>query len=330
MTDITNRVVAHPSYSIAHQRIKAAHNSGKEGRRAENLKIVGASGTGKTTVLRDYQAAYPPRLAGDRTVIPVAYVVIPSQPTPKQCISQLLEALHLPAAPRGTLTSQIDQFVKLAKVCGLELILFDEIQHFVDRGSARSLSATADMLKVLIERVEVPAVFAGAPRAELLFASNMQLRRRFYQTVTLSPFDIFGDFPTLMGFVYSLMEGEFSDADRTYMASKDIAERLFYATDGMAGNIADFLRALARVTQEGQKLNRAVLSKVFREAFYPGALPNSDPFHDKFRFERLTKPGEPFEPSQLDGDNHFGRYMAHKPATPSVEVNAEELGVAND
>jgi type II secretory pathway predicted ATPase ExeA len=308
MTGIVNRIVSHPDYKAAFTRISTIHKDYPHCGRPENLRLYGPSGAGKTTLLKYYHSLFPPIIEEDRTRLRVLYVVVPSMPTAKQVVSELLRALGLSQIPKGNLASQIDQFLKLAKEAGVELLLVDEVQHFIDRGTLKTQTAVADILKVVIEQLNISVVFAGAPRMEMLFSINMQLRRRFYSSITLRPFDIEASFDWLRGFTLELAK-DFPELDREWLSSSDTSRRIFFATDGMPGNIADLLRTTERLQKNDVRLGLPTMSIAFRSTFFPEATNSSDPFSQFFRFERLTRPGEPFAPSLLDGDNHSGRFL---------------------
>jgi Bacterial TniB protein len=286
MTTIANRLVRHDPLA-----------------RPENLRLFGPSGTGKSTLLKTYRDAYPPFVGEDRTIIPVLYVIVPPVPSMKSMLTAFLDGLGVRNPASGTAIQQTQRVLTLTKECRVELILVDEGQHLIDRGRERTQTTVADALKVVFDSVEIPAVLAGAPRMERLFTINSQLRRRFAGSYTLRPFNCEDLFAPFRGFIHSI-SADFQKQNRAWLASPEVARLLFFASDGIAGNVVDILRFVAGADAAGRSLALIDLSTAFRHAVWEFPAQSADPFGRSFRMTRLTQPGEPFEPSLLDGDNH--------------------------
>ncbi len=72
----------------------------------ECLFLSGATGTGKTTLLRTYAADYPRQETKEGTIVPILSVTIPSPATVKSVVTKLLWELGDPAYARGTIGIQ--------------------------------------------------------------------------------------------------------------------------------------------------------------------------------------------------------------------------------
>lgn len=303
MINISNKIVFHPECDRALSTIARMHESANAGGVPETLRLLGASGVGKSSLLRLYRDRHPRRVDEQGTVLPVVYVSVSSQPTPKQFATQFLAALDMPGIHYVGLAPYTDQIRTLVREMKSELALIDESQHFVDRGREKTRTAMADFLKEVTEAIEIPVVMAGAPRMELLFSENSQLRRRFYATERLRPFSLHRP-EVLRGFVYELA-ADFDGRDRNWFVDEAVTRRMFFASDGIPANIVALLRTAYRLRQaSGAPLNLATMSDAFRLAVWATPGRRKDPFGEKFIFERLRRPNEPFAPNRLDGDNH--------------------------
>lgn len=288
------------SFNAAWERLRRCHQSShKKNRRY--LRLLGVSGVGKSFLAKKYKEAHPNYIDGENTVVTVVHFSIPSNPSKKQMYQAFLRGLGV-SNTAGDSEELRERVEKLCKSCKVELILIDEIHHFVDRGSARTYAAAADALKELIESIDLPIVLIGAPRSQTIFLHNSQLRSRVTATYWVQPFKL-TDVAELMGFVYGLT-GDLSESIRTWIASEDIATRLFFATDGIHRNIARLVAEFEEEIANGEKANMATLSKVFHEHLWPNPGPKCDPFRKDFEPRRLNMIGEPYQPSPLDGDNH--------------------------
>lgn len=193
----------------------------------------------------------------------------------------------------------------------MELLILDEVQHFLDRGKLKTHTANADSLKSLIDAIECPVILAGAPRCKELFRLNTQLRGRFKSNEALVPFSIFSDeskssYKKLMKAM--LRNSVFSNID--FFDDEMKLKRFFYATDGVLRNIADLICLADELAQQEKvvTLSLRLLQLAFQSwicvdlKFKKNVNPN--PFDSEFSERRLTLPGELYEPSDFDGDNH--------------------------
>lgn len=293
-----------PDFSTAWRRLNECKQSRQHGGDPLNMRLLGVSGVGKSFLLRQYRDAHPRRREIGRTVVPVAYVPIPSGPSVKAIYVAMLEALGMHGVA-GTADALRHRTTTLYQSCGVELCLFDELNHFVDGGRLRLRQAASDALKVTIESIGLPSVFTGAKRSHILFEQNMQLRSRATSSLTLRPYDLTLRFAELQGFVLALA-GQLLEAPAAeQLARSDMAERIFYATDGIHRNVSRLLHRLQHLglTKDDQ-MTPGNLAQVFRTYFWEDAPDRLNPFCQGFEYRRLCRSGEPYVPTELDGDNH--------------------------
>ena len=297
-------VMEHPLYQSVLARIERCHQSISRRGFPENLRFVGVSGVGKTTLLTSYRDAHPRVIHGEYTEVPVVYAEVPAMPTSKQLAINLLKGLGSTDLV-GTAPQLWERFIPLCKRCGATLLIIDEVQHFVDRGKLSTYSAIADVLKQRLSEIGLPVIMAGAPRARLLFEANNQLRSRFKASVAFHPFRI-GTVAEFVCFqtVISTLTQDFSEPTRRYLISDNLVERFFYATDGVFRNLVDLIDGIRVLHSEDAPCSLDLISTAFREAISASADQASNPFSPKFEMRRLIEVGEPYMPSPLDGDNH--------------------------
>lgn len=305
-TPLSRDYIEHFGFRTMLEAIEEAHDSYGSADRPINVRIEGVSGVGKSSAFKVYVARHPRRKDSTGTVVPVLLVSIPAQPTTKVLYTDMLRALGANDPGCGTADHQRARLLMLCKACHVELILIDELQHFIDRGTARSHAAVADALKSLLDDLEIPCVLGGAPRGRKLFELNNQLRNRFTRVVSLRPFDGTTEegLGSLLGYLTVLIDG-FEENIKSFLLDPQVTQRLFYATDGIPRLIADFLLEFRKqVIKNKHQADLDIASDVFRKVIWAAAPEERNPFSTTFFACRLTGAFEPFNADSMDGDNH--------------------------
>ncbi len=295
-----------PSFELAWTRIRQCHQSHGVQETPLSMKLLGVAGVGKTYLLTEYKAEHPHQILGDTTRLPVLHISVPSSPTRLGIYKAVLAAMGI-TQPRGSADDLRHRVKTLIVRCKVELLMVDEVQHFIDRGSAQTYAGAADALKELLDVLKLPVIFAGAPRGQILFDHNSQLRSRVMSVHYLAPFNPDETLDEMRGFVYGLTDGDFLPRHRDFLASKQIATRLLFATDGVHRLIDALLRLVLFDLKKGDNLPLEIgtLANLF-DAHYSQRNPVSslNPFRPDFVMRRLNRTGELHQPTVLDGDNH--------------------------
>jgi len=308
---IDKLLVKHTNYSIIFDYVEQSHQSYKRGEKPKNLLIVGVSGVGKSTLLKTYRTKNLRYDVSEKTVIPVLYISLPSKPTESAMYSEILCELGDPFPFRGKTRELRHRVIHLIKKCCVEMLIVDEIQHFLDRGKLKTHFSNADALKSLIDAIEIPVIFSGAPRSKELFRINTQLRGRFKTTKALMPFSIFTEesVTSFKKLVKALLKNSvFKNSD--FFDGDQNLKRLFYATDGILRNTVDLLYETEKLAEKdnGDSLSFRLLFTAFQNWILTDSRlkknQHPNPFSKTFEERRLTQSGEIYEPSDLDGDNH--------------------------
>jgi len=288
-----------PSYVAAFNDIEALLKLYRGSGLAQHLLVLGETGTGKTTLCRDFVTRYPRMVLSDRDVVPVLHVSIPSAATIASVTEAMLAKLGDPAPTAGTVSAKTARAVKLARAQSVELLLIDEAQHIQDRGRLPTQYLVGDWLKTVMDELNVPTVLLGLPRVGQLLQVNEQVRRRFsrrrylqmgqcgetsIEAECLQLFLSLGD-----SFPIPIRAGNFS--------WDEMAQRVHYASDGRVAYIKKLLAGAIRVALERELdcIDASVLQEAFNAEVWWEGVEQLNPFSEKFQFRRLNRAGEPFE-----------------------------------
>ncbi len=262
---VNNIYIVYPRFKEILTAIDDCHHLSNLKDEPECLFLKGATGAGKTTLIKSYEQDYPKRETSDGTIVPVLSVTIPTPATVKSFVSKLLWELGDPAYDKGTTSSQTIRLIGLMKDCGVELVFLDEFQHFIDRDSAKVLKTVSDWLKNLILDTKVPMILIGLPEAETVFQFNPQLSRRFATRYNLSPFDWSADGGMEFRTFLHAVETQLPLMEKSNLASEEMALRFYYASDGIVAYVMKLIRygTLMTLKQGQEKLDLNVLANAF-------------------------------------------------------------------
>lgn len=127
--------------------------------------ISGRPGLGKTTAVQEFGRAFERarrQRAGDtvsRSLIPAAYVPVPTHATAKTMITKIADFYALPYSRNANYEALLSRVSHVMRECGTELVIVDDI-HRLDL-HYRGNEQVADALKELSERCPGTMVYAG-------------------------------------------------------------------------------------------------------------------------------------------------------------------------
>ncbi len=153
--------IDYPRWMEIRTEIGRVHAMNRIAAEPQCLMIVGPTGAGKTTLIETYKNNYPTEYSDGGIRRPVLQVTIPSPATISNLATALLYALGDPRSERGTIGGKTQRVVSNMNECGVELLILDEIQHFVDRDSQMVLMNVSNWLKTLIKETKVACILVG-------------------------------------------------------------------------------------------------------------------------------------------------------------------------
>lgn len=297
MASIRSLVIKHPQFDRAYQAIFNAYQMKVLIDSAENIICVGQSGTGKSTLKERMRLSFPEVETIEKKIIPVLVVDTPSVPTVKNIAEEMLIQLGDPRFNKGSAIEKTNRILHYLDKCEVKMVIFDELQHFVDQGKRKTPLEVSDWLKTVIDKAGVSTVLMGLERSEAILEVNEQLRRRFSRRVDIAPFSIQTkeSRATFIG-VVRVLDKKVGLPRRINLQDKDLILSLFYASNG----IIDYLvKLFIGAYEQAIKLDCDTLDKecfyiAFTECIWVEGIGQLNPFHKKFKYEQLDKPGMPF------------------------------------
>jgi hypothetical protein len=293
-------LIPHKSFVKAVSRIERAVEFSKRGAEPRHTLLVGESGTGKTWVAEHIQSLHPRTQSEHRLSMPVLLVDTPAPPSLKGLAEAILIGLHDPLAHRGTASDKRNRALGMLTACQVELIVFDEFQHFLDHGKYDSLISVSDWLKRFIDDANVPCVLMGLPRCEGILQINEQLRRRFSSRLVLPAFSIDTDEDELeFRAILNEIDKSLPTDQPSGLAEVDLARRLHFASNGLLGYLRTLITGAFEQMGATNRANLSIdiLEDAFVEKIWKDGHRELNPFNRKFLYRRLDRLGEPFSPA---------------------------------
>jgi energy-coupling factor transporter ATP-binding protein EcfA2 len=276
--------ISYPRLDALHREISRCQQLSRLANEPQCMALEGATGTGKTTLIRHYAAAFPRTESATGSRIPVLYVETPSPIRPKWAASAMLECLGDPAADRGTFDAMNARLVKLLGACAVELVILDDFHHVIDRETNRILALVSDWLKVLIKNSGVPFLVVGIDgQVERILRANDQLSRLFAARETLAPFTwdtADADSVAQFGRFVLLAERAIGLPLTTALGRAARLGLIYDATGGVVANAMNLLRyaQLLALERGGSAVEMDDLRLAFEKRLAKHLAPRPNPF----------------------------------------------------
>src|SRR5258708_3531849 len=121
--------VLYPRLKELHEDIKSCHEYYALGGEPQCIALTGATGAGKTTLIKLYVEHFPRYETSNGTCIPCFYYQTPATITVKGVAEEMLLQLGDPAAYKGTQAQLNRRLIFLLKECKVELVILDDFDH---------------------------------------------------------------------------------------------------------------------------------------------------------------------------------------------------------
>lgn len=297
LAELKNIVINHPQFEHAYNIMTDAYFMKEKLDIQQNIICVGQSGTGKSTLKKIVKEAYPQVQTNEKLIIPLLIVDTPSVPTVKNIAEEVLIQLGDPRFNRGSAIEKTNRILNYIKTCEVKMVIFDELQHFIDQGKRRTPYEVSDWLKTLIDKAEVSTVLMGLERSEDLLRVNEQLRRRFSKRVDIFPFSV-TEKESRNSFIATIkiLDEKVNLPKRIDLTNKEIIASFYFATNGIMDYLVKlFMGAYQQSIYIGEdRLTRFCFESAFTENIWIDGIGSLNPFNKSFNFENLDKPGMPF------------------------------------
>lgn len=278
--------IHYPLWEKLYTELQRCHQMKAIAAEPQCMLLVGPTGAGKTTLAAYYAKKYPAIFTETVTLRPVVMATTPSTANVHNVIMTLLEALGDPGATKGTIGAKERRLIKHFKeTCKVELLILDELQHFVDRENQKILHNASNWLKTFVKETRVSCALIGLQNdAEEVVNSNPQLARLFGDPYVLAPFEWDETRPNETKEVFRNFLRELEKLlplkEQSHLDYYEIALRCFAASGGIMSYQMALIRAATRLALERKQehLDLNVLSQAFTERLAPKRRGISDPF----------------------------------------------------
>lgn len=243
---VENTLVPHTAFQEACGRVEQCFQYAQGSQEPICLALVGESRTGKSRTLEECYYKHPRVRDAQGLSVPILRVTTPSKPTVKGLASLMLDDLGDPKFDSGTECARTRRLIKLMRETGTRMVVIDEFQHFVDKGSRKVQHHVADWLKTLVDDCKVSLVVVGLPNCRAVLEQNEQLSGRFLSPVLMPRFDWRRDEDReeFIAILHSLQASLETIFEMPCLTSQEMAFRCYCGSGGLMGYLTKFLRQM--------------------------------------------------------------------------------------
>lgn len=241
---IESTLVPHQAFDEAIRRLEQCFDYAQDGTEPICIAVVGESRTGKSRALEECFVRHPRTRTPEGLNTPILRVTTPSKPSVNGLAELMLYAMGDPLFDKGTENVKTLRIRKLMKECGTTMLMIDEFQHFVDKGSDKVMHHVADWLKALVDDTRVALAVAGLPICEAVLNQNEQFDGRFFSPAFMPRFnwgnsEHRNEFEAILGAFYVSISRHFEIPE---LDDAEMAFRCYCATGGLIGYLTKLLR----------------------------------------------------------------------------------------
>lgn len=194
LSSFANFTIVHPYFKLALDTIDEAIETTEICGEPSSVLLLGDGGTGKTRVCDTLAAKFGVQETmrnGEEIILtkPIINCAVPPNTTLKGLIERILEELG--GVIKNQSISRLEYMLyTLLTTCKTKLIMLDEWQHLLTRGSEKTRGALGDWVKVLTDTFDGTVILSGTLDCESIIDDNDQLSGRFPFRAYLRNFSI--------------------------------------------------------------------------------------------------------------------------------------------
>lgn len=284
IVEFANWRTRHDRFIEALNYIQRTHAmSGVEG---VGMLLMGIPGVGKSSILKSYVENHREGRNDleslERSKEPIILVSVPAEPTLKTLIQEILLASGFEGSIKGTVGELKQKLNELIRQRGVELLIFDEFQHFLRDQAKSNTRGVVNHIKLMMDKHKLAVVMAGTPAGYRSIAQHDELYQRFAQRQTrLTPFQIDSKenlhaFGSYLRAVTKFLQ--LQDVEIIPLANKAMMLRVYVATKGIPRLIAGLIKAALESLEQGEKITQQDLANGFSKTSMNPELRNFNPF----------------------------------------------------
>ena len=186
MSSIAGQLIHHERFTTVHAVLQQTLERTRQGD-SQIVPIVGPTRVGKSKLLARFADSVKSPGADPKSR-KVVCVMTPKHLTSRAVIDACLLAVGMSPGLFKNHGEATHAFVRALNKHGTELIVFDETQHMLERGTSIKQRDAADLLKGIFDQTAASIVLAGLPTLLGLFQHNEQLADRARAAVEFYPY----------------------------------------------------------------------------------------------------------------------------------------------
>lgn len=226
--------------------------------RMQNMLLIGPTNNGKSMILERFRRQHLSYVSedGEREVVPVLVMQMPSDPSISRFYTMLLYALHSPAMPRMRIPDLEILALRLMRLTKVRMLVIDELHNILAGGTALR-SEFLNLLRFLGNELRIPLVGAGTEDAYRAIRTDDQLENRFKPFI-LSRWNDNEEFLSLL----ASFSASFPLRHPSHLHNQDMARYILARTEGTIGEVATLLTqaAIAAIESGEESMNARTLS----------------------------------------------------------------------
>jgi Bacterial TniB protein len=237
---LNERWIGHDAAVNAVNELEDAFSTPKS--RRSNILLVASPGNGKSSLLKFFSERHPIQSDPlENPEIPIVIFDMPHRASEKLFWAAILNKQGVLYRERDSDARRASLVLQSMRIFNTKMLIIDEF-HNALHGSTNDKRQMLALIKNLINELEIPIVAAGTREAAIALNTDSQLTSRF-GIVTLPRWELNKDFLRLLGSLERLLPlPKPSD-----FASREIATKIYGATDGTIGSICDLLKRAAKI-----------------------------------------------------------------------------------